>query len=246
MDPNLLRQLAKERSMRTGELERYAAQSAEFEKMNKRFDLISRKLIKHLKESIADLKKFQQQCIKGKLTPEVNKIVYAIRLLKERSAQEIIQSIDTMRATINKINAERNECQEEAQANYDLYIDISAKEDTLKTLSPEKYAQYAVQLQNLKAELQMALDEVFQASLAEFNRAKDLIFQYFFQLNELVQSGKYTFNVIDFNEKYRKVKETYLRVFGEELPVDILFAEMYTAEDEAFALRLARQLELEG
>lgn len=245
MDPGLLKQLMLERSSRTGEMERHAAEVAEYNKIMQRFNNIANKLVKNLNESVVNLKKFQQQCIKGKLAPEIKKIMYSTQLLKQKSPDEIIQSIDAMKSIINKIDAERKDCQEETQDNYNMYTDFSAKEDTLKELSPEKYAEYVDTLQSLRDQLKTALDESMQISLAEVSRAKELIYQYFFQLNELVKEKGYTFNVIQFNAKYGRLKETYFKVFGEQLPVDIDLT-MNVSRDEEVALELARQLEGQG
>lgn len=246
MDPNLLlRQLAEERNLRTRERETHAKEVKDYEKIMSRFDNISNKLVKKLQVAVKDLSKYQQQCIKNALAPEIKKITLALSVLKQSSPEQILVSLGNMKTTIDKIGNERRECEEETNGNYEMYLDVEAQEDILKELSPEKYAQFLPQLESLRHNLKQALDTSLNNIITESNRARDLIYQYFVELDNVIKQKGYMFDFSQFNAKYNRVKDAYLKVFGQELPVNIQFS-MDTSRDEQLALELARQFETQS
>lgn len=240
-----LRQLALERNLRTGEMERHEREVSEYNKIMAKFDRIVKKLIKDLKEAIIDLNKFQSECIKTNLIPELNKIIITTRLLHEKSPSEIIKSLDSMKSIIKSISRKRKDCEEETNDNYTMYADVSAKIETLQDLSQEKYAEYAAQLQQLRDTLEATLNSALQMSLNEFVRSKGLIIEYFSRLNDILLEKGPLFDYSQFTAKYSQVKLTYQEIFGEILPVDIQFT-MDTEKDEEVALALARKYEMQG
>src|SRR5205085_9649286 len=203
------------------------------------------KLVKKLQVSVKELNRYQQDCIKTRLAPEIKKITLALSVLKQQSAEQIIASLGNMKVTIDKIGNERRECEEETNSNYEMYLDIEAQEDVLKQLNPEKYSEFLPQLESLRHELKQALDSALGNIITEGNRARDLIYQYFSELDNIVRQKGYMFDFAQFNIKYNKVKDSYLKVFGQELPISIEWT-LDVSRDEELALQLARTFETQG
>ncbi len=241
---SILAQLARERQLRTGEVGKHQKEVAETEKINARFNKVSAKLIRNLNESILNLKKFQEDCVKKNIIPEINKVKLAIPTLKTKTAAEILTSLNTMKATIDRIDAQKKECMEETQDNYEMYADVAAQEEVLQELLPEKYAEVLPTLESLRQQLSQTLDYSVAMINQIVNTAKDLIYQYFVELDSVMHMKGYTIDFSEFNLKYGKVKATYQKVFGEVLPINIETT-MNTSRDEEIALQLARQMEME-